>query len=237
MKHTKFLRTRAASAILGSAILWLAAVPPAAATIMFYTGNQQYTNVNIAADTDALSVVGDIGNTGITMTFENMIGPDGVTQVSMHGQHGVAFIESYHDSTTNNHTGFTSIDLVPQSGYGFTAGDFALDQLNGTASPATVTLLGIDQFGNPFSQNESLSVNGQNQYNFVATAGELVTLLRFSTSTASPFADLKQVSLAVASVPEPSPLSLFLTGILVIAGPAAWRYLKARRFPYTRNAA
>src|SRR5581483_9931152 len=113
----------------------LVATGPASATIIFGTGNQQYTNVNIAADINAAAVTGAIGNTGISMTFNTMIGPDGSTPVQMHGQHGVAFVQRAADAAPGaTDTGFSSISLTPQSGYGFTAGDFKLDQLNSLAA-------------------------------------------------------------------------------------------------------
>ena len=197
------------------AILSFAAIQPADATIIFTTGNQQYTNVNIAADIDALSVVGDIGNTGITMTFESMIGPDGVTQVTMHGQHGVAFVESAHDSVPGaTHTGFTGLSLVPQAGYGFTGGDFALDLLNGLdITAASVMFTGVDQFGNPTQTSLALDLNGQSQYNFYTLNGELVTRIDMLVATTQPLQDIKQVSLGVAPITVPEPATLALLGI------------------------
>ncbi len=199
---TSLLRT----IILGSAMF--IAMHEAGATVIFQTGNQQYTNVNIAADVNALSIVGSIGGTGLQMTFENMIGPDGKTQVEMHGQHGVAFVESYSDSQSSaqNHTGFSSITLMAQTGYGFTAGDFALDELNSGANPGTVTFNGIDQFGNPNTATFSMG-NGQNQYNFYTQNGEIVTSLVITAPTTSLLQDIKQVSVNAAAIPEPSTLA------------------------------
>ncbi len=222
MKYTT--RTRLALASLAL----FGAMQSAHATIDFSTGNQQYTNVNIAADTDALSLIGDIGNTGITMTFENMIGPDGSTQVMMHGQHGVAFVESYLDSLPGAaHTGFSSITLRPQDGYGFTAGDFALDELNGQDS-GTVTLFGFDQLNNPFSETFALGVNGQNPYQFTTSGGELVTKLVFTVATNNLLQDLKQVSVDVAAIPaipEPGTYGMMAFGL---AGMALWRRRQSR---------
>ncbi|HVC11315.1 MAG TPA: PEP-CTERM sorting domain-containing protein [Burkholderiales bacterium] len=197
------------------AILSFAAIQPADATIIFTTGNQQYTNVNIAADVNALSIIGDIGNTGVTMTFESMIGPDGATQVTMHGQHGVAFVESYLDSLPGaTHTGFTGLSLVPQAGYGFTGGDFALDLLNGLdISTAAVMFTGVDQFGNSTQQTLALDLNGQSQYNFYTLNGELVTRIDMLVDTAQPLQDIKQVSLGVAPITVPEPATLALLGI------------------------
>lgn len=201
----KLLTTSAMAALL-------AAAPPASATIIFGTGNNQYTNVNIAADTNAFSIVGAIGNTGISMTFNTMIGPDGSTQVTMHGQHGVAFVQSYADSLGAD-TGFASISLTPQAGYGFTAGDFKLDQLNSLETPiGSVTFSGLDQNGGLDSATLSIDQNGQNPYQFSTLNGEIVTNIVITVPTSDLLADIKQVSVSVARIPTPEPASILLLG-------------------------
>ena len=211
MKTSLLLRTL----ILGSSVF--IAMHEADATVIFQTGNQQYTNVNIAADTNAFSIVGDIQNTGLQMTFENMIGPDGKTKVEMHGQHGVAFVESYLDSIPGaTHTGFSALTLMAQAGYGFTAGDFALDELNSGANPGSVTFNGIDQFGNPNTATFSMSANGQNPYNFYTQNGEIVTSVVITVPTTSLLQDIKQVSVNVAPIPEPSTLASIGLGLAAL---------------------
>ena len=202
-------------------LLAATAALPASANVIFTTGNQQYTNVNIAADTNALSIVGAIGNTGVSMTFNTMIGPDGVTNVTMHGQHGVAFVESYADSLSSAvHTGFSSISLTPQAGYAFTAGDFALDQLNSLQNPAGfITFVGQNQFGSPETSTMSIAQNGQNPYNFYTMNGEVVTNLIITVPTTDLLQDIKQVSLSYAAIPEPSSPGLLAGafGVLMLA--------------------
>lgn len=171
---------------------------PASPGVIFQTGNQQFTNVNIAADTDALSIIGDIGNTGLQMTFDTMIGPDGTTQVTMHGQHGVAFVQSFADSQPGaTDTGFASITLTAQAGYGFTGGDFELDQLNQLPSPTGIlSLQGIDQFSGVSTNNTlGISENGQNPYNFYTTGREVATSIVITVATSDLLEDIKQVSL------------------------------------------
>ena len=197
-------------ALFGAAILSFMAIQPADATIIFATGNAQFTNVNIVADVDAMSILGDIGNTGFTMTFEDMIGPDGTTQVSMHGQHGVAFVESTADSLPGaTHTGFSALTLLAETGTGWTAGDFSLDQLNSLVNPTGfVTFTGHDQFGNATTQTFAIDQTGQNPYQFTTAGGEVVTSIVISVPTTDLLQDIKQVSLEVVLVPEPATLAL-----------------------------
>lgn len=214
------MRTKLGLAAATGLLLLLAVASPASATIVFQAGHQQYTNVNIAADTNALSIVGDIGNTGVQMTFNTMIGPNGSTQVEMHGQNGVAFIESFADSLTNNHTGFSSLTLTPQAGFGFTAGDFSLDQLDSLTNPTEkVTLSGLDQFGNKTATTLAIDLHGQNTYNFTTSGGEIVKDIIITVPTSDLLVDLKHLSVQVTriAIPEPSALALFAGGLGLIA--------------------
>jgi len=163
--------------LFGGTILALLAIQPASADFIFTNGNVQYTNVNVVAAVNVPTIIGTLGSGPLTMTFGSMIGPDGTTSVDMHGQNGVAFVQSYADSLPNaTDTGFSSITLLPELGYAFTAGDFKLAQLNSLLTPTGfVTFHGRDQFGNLTSTPLSISQDGQNPYNFYTQNGELVT--------------------------------------------------------------
>ena len=203
-------------AVATIAAIGLGAASPALADVMFQTGNQQYDNVNIASDVNVLSATGLIGNTGITMTFEGMVGPwpGQVSPYTMHCQHGVAFCESFSDSlvSTADHTGFSSITLMAQAGTSWDAGDFALDligQTNGTVNFYAYNgnaLLPANQ------TNFAIDATGQNPYNWFSFAGETVTKLVITTDSPFNLADIKQVSLEVSGIPAPEPASLALLG-------------------------
>jgi hypothetical protein len=159
--------------------------------------------VNIAADTAANSIHGYVGNTGFGLTFQNMIGPDGTTQVQMHGKNGVAFIESEHDNlnpAANDMTGFTGLTIVPDAGTGWTDGSFFLDLIK-NAVAGTVTLSGMDQLGNTTTSMFAISTNGNNPYTFNASNGEIVTKIQISVPTTSALGDFRAFSVNAVNIP------------------------------------
>lgn len=216
LARTRFVCACAMGALITSS--------PAFADIIYKLGNQQYYNVNIAADTNAASVIGDIGNTGFQMTFDSMLGPYGTAfsglPINMHCQHGVAFCESYADSlvSTAAHTGFSSITLSALGGTFWTAGDFALDLLG--ATDTTVTFTAYDngvQVGLPTAL--AFDATGQNQYNFQLINNEMIDELVITSTADFNIADIKQVSLQPFGappfqVPEPPTLAFVGTGLL-----------------------
>lgn len=214
--------------LLGIAVALLAA-QPAGATIFFQAGNQQYDNVNIAADVNALSITGAIAHTPDTMTFDTMLGPTcALPAVTEHGQHGVAFVESFADSQPSvTHTGFCSLTLTAQAGTSWFAGDFALDQL--VDNPGNISATFFGNFGS-ITLSLPFDTQGQSQYNFFGDAGEQITSITlFVTSTDNLLQDIKQVSLGVTGipvfVPEPLTISIFGAGL---AGAVALRRRKKK---------
>jgi hypothetical protein len=188
---------------------------PVSAAIIVQVGNAQYTNVNIAAATDANSITGVIGNTGNTLIFSNMIGPDFSTTVEEHGANGVAFVESFADAQPGaRNTGFSSITLTPQSGTALTAGDFSLNQVNNNASGNVTLRFTGTGFSSPFTTAIPLDANGLTQINFTTTGGEDITGLTISVANSTNLLqDIRQVSVtSVSNVPEPAAWSLLLVG-------------------------
>ena len=203
----------------GTLAALLAHAAPALADATFSLGNQQYNNVNIVSLTDGAAVLGNVVISGQTLDvwFQNGIGPDGSTPITLHGQHGVSFVENAADGGPGApQYGFTSITLVPQAGWGFTAGDFALDQLAGGVTGVNVTFSGTDQFG-AFNSipvgGLGLDPNGQSQYNFITANNEIITSLTITVPVGSPLADIKQVSVDMTPIPEPASLALMAAAL------------------------
>ncbi|MGC8535513.1 MAG: PEP-CTERM sorting domain-containing protein [Rhizomicrobium sp.] len=208
--------------LLGAAaamVLVSAGSAPSWADIIYQTGNQQYYNVNIVSATNADSVTGDIGNTGTTMTFNSMIGPYSgvVSPYEMHCQNGVAYCESYADSSvpTSQHTGFSSLTLSAEPGTAWTAGDLALDLLGRTNS--TVTFMAYFQnvlvpCTGAGCNSLTIDATGQNHYNWFTFNGEKIDKLVIASTDPYNLADIKQVSLqpsGLPQVPEPATWALF----------------------------
>jgi PEP-CTERM motif len=193
----------------------------ATATVIFSTGNLQFTNINLIADQTAPTIVGEIGTTGILVDFFSAKDSSGAA-LDLHGQHGVAFVEACNPCDTTL-VPFYSMDIAPQSSlYGFSAMDFKLDEFNGGANPGSVTFTAWDQLGGITIATFPIDPHGQNPYYYLTADNELVTLLRISSTT--PLIDIKQVSAnASPSAPVPEPASLLLLGTGLIAGAKYWR--------------
>ena len=205
-------------ALAAGTALGLAAISPAFADVTFTTGNQQYTNVNMDAQTGS-TASGQIGSTGPSVTFENMV--SGVVDDTIHAGNGVAFIQN-NDTTA----GFSSVDMVAQSGTGWTAGDFKLDLLNSVTCPSAgcfVSFTTLEADGSTKISKLLIKDNGQSPYQFTTSLGEIVTMITFGTEDPTLLADIKQVSLQATNVvPLPGALPLFATGLAGL-GMLNWR--------------
>ncbi len=217
MKTTSPLKNHLTRILVGLATCSLLG-PPASATILFTNGNSQYNGVNFAGGASASVVTGEvtIGALSLDVLFLNGIGPDGTTPILLHAQHGAASVENDADAASSTpQIGFSSITMKPQASYGFTAGDFKLDEIN--SDPAgSVTFLGIDQFGNPTTETFPIFPNGQNPYQFTTANGELVTSLVITVPTTNLLADIKQVSVDMVLLPEPATLALLAAGLTIL---------------------
>jgi len=219
-------KTGIAASLVGTSLA-VTAMEPASASVVWSAGNQQYTNVNIAADVNQPLITGEIGNTGMFVTFGPMF--LGGIQQTEHGQHGVAFVENYLDSLSGNppSTGFDLLTLSAQGNTAWTAGDLALDLVGRTDTNVTFTAfdgvtalqLGSTAGCSSFTTTSctlALDATGQNQYNFSTIDNELITSLVMTVPTGFKMADIKQVSLDAVVTPLPGAVALFAGGLGLI---------------------
>lgn len=209
---------------LAAALLGVAALPASSqAGVIFTSGNQQFTNVKITGDVNALTVVGTVDNSSppVNVSFEGFNSSDtqtSATQILLHGSNGVAFVEPENPSDL-----MLSMTITAQPGASFTAMNFALD-----AEPpndGTLVFTALDAANNPIALSSGTNTfvfkhNGQNNFTLTTDAGSLIhSLLIESVPTGSPavtapIADLKQVSVTV-ELPEPGSVVLLGGGAVL----------------------
>lgn len=205
---------------IAAAAIW-AIAGTAQASIVFHTGNQQFDHqVNFAAEDMNYVIHGELAGTSPTryLHFQDAYNPAG-TQVELHAQHGVAFVEG---CDVNNlascdapHS-FKTITLSPDANWGWSGMDWKLDLLSQTGS-STVHFDAYDQFGNVFGADFAVDDSGQQAFYLDTTGGELATKLIISIDAAHPMVDIKQVSATDAEIPIPEPATLALVGLALSA--------------------
>jgi hypothetical protein len=93
-----------------------------------------------------------------------------------------------------------------------------------------VTFNGFDSLHQALTgQTLAIDSNGQNPYNFTAINGELITSITIGTIDPGLLVDIKQVSLNVSAVPEPSTWAMMILGFFGI-GFMAYRSKKQGAF-------
>jgi len=184
------------------------------ADMVFNTGNNQYTNVNIQADQSAMTILANVdSDANNVITFRGADAGPSFVPIVLHGQHGVAFVEAFNPVDT-----IYRFTIRADSNHYITAADWKLD----AAPPVdgTVSFLAYDSGGNLIPpvgglNTFAISHNGQNPYGFTTTNGSLVRTLVIESTV--PMLDIKQVSVNTA-VPEPGSVALLgLGGCLLVA--------------------
>lgn len=217
MQTTRILGSCGVAA--AATVLGMAAA--ASAGVVYDTRNIQYTNVNVAADQHAYTVIGEVGHTGVMVAFDGY-GPDPFMACELHGQHGVAFVEAFNPTDIMHR-----MTMTAQAPWGFTAADWKLD----AAPPfdGLIKFTAYDSSGNvlPVSSGSDtfpFGHNGQNPFNVtvVADGGSIISKLEMTSiptggpsSVIAPILDLKEVSVNVALVPEPATV-LTTVGLLAL---------------------
>jgi len=210
--------TRILSAFV--AITLLGTATPALATITFTMGDQgsgqgQEVLLN-DSNTQGLTVLGHTNQSldGITFTSSQIIGdaPNGQSLIA-------AFDAIGGDQTTLNNLTFFATDPT----LGFSRVEFDLTNTANLGDAIVVTLSGIDQLGNLFTQNFTTHLNGQddpvgtNWLIATASDGETIQSISFNTPDGTGFSDFRQLRLDFANgVPEPATWGLMLLGFGII---------------------
>ena len=84
------------------------------------------------------------------------------------------------------------------------------------ADATTVSITGLDQFGTAFTENFDID-NGEGFFSILATAGQVITGVSFTTGSDLGFTDIRQIRIntgtnLVADVPEPATWAMMLLG-------------------------
>lgn len=179
--------------------------------VQYQTGNIQYTNVNIAADSHGFTIYGEVDATGVMVAFNGYGAGPGYAPVELHGQHGVAFVEAYNPADN-----LFRITVTAQPGWAFANMDWKLDAV--PPNDGTVAFSAYDTNGAAIPAIGGNSFffghNGQNPFHLHADADSPVAMLVIDSTV--PILDLKQVSVDLVPIPAPGALALSAGGLCVL---------------------
>lgn len=179
------------------------------AGIIYGTGNQQGTNVNLPTSSAQTTITGTVNNTGIDVTFN---GFDNLNNALLLDSKSGGATISANDKNAN----FSSITFTAEAGFAFTAGDFNLSTKSKDAG--NLYFFAYDANNNlitPTGTNTFAWVNGSGIFNFNTDAGSLVSSFKIvSDLDMEDFKSLSVNAQSIQSVPEP-------TSTLAFAGVAA----------------
>lgn len=172
----------------------------ASADVVFQTGNFQLTNVNFdSTDPTAMTITGNVGNTGHFVFFNGFGASPTYTPVLLHASHGAASISQ---GNINDH--IFQLTLTAETGFAFSAMDWKLDAH--PPSDGQVTFTAYDSQGNVIADGGVNTFffdhNGQNPFHAHTTGGSMISMLVITSTV--PILDIKQVSVDVVPIPAPT---------------------------------
>ena len=211
-----------ALAVVGIVTL-ISATAKADIVVVNGVNNQGTDNVLLNPATNILTVTGTVGQNNLLVNFTSTSGngllnanPSGQATVS--GGTGNGFLSQLTFGLANNST--------------FTRAVFNINASTADCCPGFVTIHveGVNITGGSFNQNFELLNNGQNFFTVTAINGQLITSISLSATNGAVFQDVRQVRLGGGAigetVPEPTSMFLFGTGLLGAAGIVRRRFKK-----------
>ena len=176
-------------------------------------GDTNKSGTNVIFDTNFTKGVGSLGGGG---TFQFLVA-DGIGHANLICTVGGTVCQPFAQGGANGHQ-LTSLEMKPEAGFGWGDAQLNLDFGEGTAN-----IYVKDNIGNNFSFTLG---NGQNKFNLLGTAGEVITDIQITEATGSTnpfgFNMLKQPDISdvcrlqsngtCTLVPTPEPTSLALLG-------------------------
>ena len=193
-----------------AAAAFAAMAVPASATISISDQQQvsQGQTVQFPVQPDGSSQIGLTNQTNTSVTFTTLSG-----QTLDSPSAGQARIQAV---SGGNPVPLSSI-LIALTAPGTSFGYIEFNLFGGTqlANATSVTITGIDQFSVPFTITHAIG-NGENFFSALATAGERITSISFTTGNTTGVTDIRQIRINLGDnlvpLPEPGTWAMMLLG-------------------------
>jgi len=194
-----------------AAAAFAAMAVPASATIVISDQQQvsQGQTVQFPVQPDGATQIGLTNQTNTSVTFTTLSGQT-LDSPSL-GQARIQAVDGQ-----GNPVPLSSI-LIALTAPGTSFGYIEFNLFGGTqlSNATSVTITGIDQFAVPFTLTQAIG-NGENFFSALATAGERITSISFTTGNTTGVTDIRQIRINLGEnlipLPEPGTWGMMLLG-------------------------